>query len=253
MSNPVAVAARTLPIWALLPVVVTQGLRVRRTVERLPDADGRTGTVGTGPQRLRVVVVGDSVAAGVGVGHHRDTVAGQLAARLAWRYDATVDWSVHACTGHTAGEAHRHLESVELAGADVVLVSIGVNDAKNLHTVARWRRELAALLDHVRREAPDAAVLLLALPPMEEFPSLPMPLATIMGARAQCFRAVADDVVALRPAIGWIELELADVPDDAFASDGFHPGPLVHRRVAETAADLLGDLSPSGPVGSRAS
>lgn len=256
MSNPLTLAARGLPVWAMLPVVLGQGLRVRRTTARLPAADGATGRVGSGPRRLRVAVVGDSLAAGVGVNHHRDTVAGQLAARLAWRYDATVDWVVHACTGHTAGEANDLLRSVELASADVVVVSVGVNDAKNLHTLARWRRELAALLDHVLREAPHARVLLLALPPLEAFPSLPAPLSVILGARALRLEAVAAEVVAGRPRVRRVDLDLAEEPAGAFASDGFHPGPPIHRRLAEAAADLLADLvpvSPSGPAGSRAS
>lgn len=65
-----------------LPVVVLQGRRVRRRVDRLPDAEGTSGQVGSGGDVLRIVVVGDSVAAGVGVADHRDSMAGQIADRV---------------------------------------------------------------------------------------------------------------------------------------------------------------------------
>src|SRR6187399_1399570 len=66
-------------VLAFLPVVVFQGRRVRRRVERLPEATGISGQVGSGGDLLRVVVVGDSVAAGVGVREHRHSMAGRLA------------------------------------------------------------------------------------------------------------------------------------------------------------------------------
>ena len=37
---------------------------------------------------MRVIALGDSVTAGYAVGHHRSSVAGQLAVRLADRYGA---------------------------------------------------------------------------------------------------------------------------------------------------------------------
>ena len=50
---------------AAAPVLLVQGSRVRRRVERLPEAPGVDGQVGSGGDVLEVLVVGDSVAAGV--------------------------------------------------------------------------------------------------------------------------------------------------------------------------------------------
>ena len=49
---------------ALGPVLLMQGLAVRRRVPKLPEPPGaREGTTGDGPP-LRIVIVGDSAAAG---------------------------------------------------------------------------------------------------------------------------------------------------------------------------------------------
>jgi lysophospholipase L1-like esterase len=225
-------------IWLGLPVLLTQGLRVRRETLRLPDADGLTGAVGEG-EPLNLVVLGDSVAAGVGVDHHRDTLAGHLSRRLADSRARAVCWHVVARTGATAGDAlGLAAQSSALADADVVLVSIGVNDTKNLHPDRRWRTELAALLDHVLAVSPTVEVVLIGVPPMEAFPALPRALATLMGARARRLDAIGRAVAAERPRVRRIELTL-EQGEGLFAADGFHPSAVVHERLAEQISAVL--------------
>lgn len=134
-------ARHRLPLIAL-PLAPVQGAWIRKRVPRFPDADGRRGTLGSGARDIRLVVLGDSVAAGYAVAHHDSTVTGELAQRLADRYAATVTWSVVATTGFTAGEAAGLVAEAleEFASADVVFISIGVNDTKNLHSATRFRR-----------------------------------------------------------------------------------------------------------------
>ena len=226
-------------VWAAFPVLVTQGLRVRRTVLRLPDADGLIGEVAGSGEPLRLVVVGDSVAAGVGVDHHRETLTGELARLLAVTGGHAVTWEVIAKTGATAGEVAALVrDRPEVAAADVLLLSVGVNDAKNLHGDRRWRTELGDLLDGLRRTAPGAQLILLGLPPMEAFPSLPWPLSAILGARARRVDAIARDLVAARPDVRRVELELPTEPA-LFARDGFHPSAVVHAHLAEAALALI--------------
>ena len=225
-------------IWLGLPVLLTQGLRVRRETLRLPDADGLTGAAGEG-EPLNLVVLGDSVAAGVGVDHHRDTLAGHLARRLASSRTRAVTWQVVALTGATAGDVlGLACEYAALASADVVVVSVGVNDTKNLHPDRRWRAELTALLDHVLAAAPTADVVLVGVPPMEAFPALPRPLATLMGARARRMDAIGRAVAAGRPRVRRIELTL-EQGEGLFAADGFHPSAVVHERLADQIANVL--------------
>ena len=76
----------------LSPVLVAQALRTRARLPRLPEPDGaRQGVHGSGP-RLRVLITGDSSAAGVGVISQREALAGQLSAALA-------PWLARAFTG----------------------------------------------------------------------------------------------------------------------------------------------------------
>ena len=218
-------------VLAFLPVVVLQGRRVRRTVERLPEATGTSGQVGSGGDLLRVVVVGDSVAAGVGVREHRDSMAGRLADLLHLRSGRPVAWEVLARSGADAGGV-----AALVAGrrcwprADVVAVSVGVNDVKNLRSDAAWRTGLHDLLAEIVRAAPGARVFLLGLPPVDRLPALPRPLADLLGARGRRLDRIGGLVAADFAEVTRLEFtgdELAAVREP-FASDGFHPGAALH-------------------------
>lgn len=224
---------------AAVPLLVTQGLRVRRTTVRLPEAEARQGAAGDGPDQARVVLLGDSVAAGVGLPDHRVSIAGQVAQGLAARRGGTVRWDVVARSGLTAGGVARLLVSADLTDVDVVVISVGVNDTKNLHSQSRWRREVSGLLDVAVVAAPDAAVFVLALPPMEQCPALPRPLADVLGARSRRMDAVLRSVVAGRPRVGYVAPD-ADGVEGLFAEDGFHPSARLHALAAEA---VLADLA----------
>src|SRR5918998_1273279 len=69
-----------LALLALAPLLVAQGRRVRRTTPRLPEAPGdREGVTGAGPA-LRLLVVGDSAAAGAGARDARGALGAPAAA-----------------------------------------------------------------------------------------------------------------------------------------------------------------------------
>lgn len=227
--------------WLGLPMVPFQGYRLIRTLPRFADADGVTGRVGSGDRRMRVVALGDSVTAGYAVGHHRSSVAGQLAVRLAHRYGATVDWQACARTGATAGSAIGLVSEATLGDADLVFVSIGVNDLKNLHSTTRFRRELGRLLDAVLAAAPRAQVCLLGIPPLDHFPAFPRPLADALGWRGRVFDGIG--VAAVRARGRAFRIETAEpLGPEMFAGDGFHPSPTLHAAFADAVMKHL----PSG-------
>ena len=60
------------------PILVVQGRIVRKNVIELSEAKGaRQGRVGQGKE-IRILILGDSSACGVGVEHMRDSLVGQI-------------------------------------------------------------------------------------------------------------------------------------------------------------------------------
>jgi hypothetical protein len=89
----VSVTASRPAAMALSPLLVRQARRVWQRTPRLPEASGdRTGIESTADATdlLRLLVVGESTAAGVGVTDLRDALPCQLAVALAARRQCNV-------------------------------------------------------------------------------------------------------------------------------------------------------------------
>src|SRR5215218_7053365 len=116
---------------ALSPLLVRQARRVRQRTPRLPEASGdRTGielTAGA-TDLLRLLVVGESTAAGVGVADLHDALPRQLAVALAARRQCNVRWSMSARTGATASFPVRGWAPEEPMGKKIPVVMVGLND-----------------------------------------------------------------------------------------------------------------------------
>ena len=189
------------------------------------------------PSDERLVVgLGDSVTAGDGLRGPDETVT----ARLAERLDAS--WVVRARSGLTSRGIARLLErqvaADDVAAADVVVVSVGVNDLLRLKPLVLWRRDLSVLLNRVT-SLTSGRVVLLGMPPVRAFPRLPRAVAVPLGARAARMDRVGVDVARR---YGVLHLPLPSTllePAGAFADDGFHPSAQSHDVLARLIAELL--------------
>lgn len=223
----------TLATVALGPLLLVQGRHVRRVTPRLPEPDGaRTGVAGQG-RPLRLLIAGDSAAAGVGAIRQEEALAGQLVAALAPRFE--VQWRLEAKTGYTTADAHGHLLALPDEAFDVVVTSLGVNDLTAGVSLKRWLAQQADLVGLLRARFRARQVLLSALPPMHLFPALPQPLRWYLGAQADRFNDGLAAWAATRDDCRFVSTDFA--PDAAaMASDGFHPGPPAYAHWAALLA-----------------
>lgn len=227
---------------ALGPLLVWQALRVRRKTPRMPVAAGaHAGEVGAGAP-LRLLVVGESTAVGVGAAHHGEALAGELAARLAAKLDRRASWRVIGENGATARRTLRLLEAAHDAAADLAVVALGVNDVLAQTSAARWQRDVTALVAALHARTGAREVILLEVPPLVHFPALPRPLRDVLGADARRLDAALARVAAQldAPARRVRHYRFAfDGAREFFARDGFHPSAHGYARWAELIADRL--------------
>ena len=164
---------------ALWPVLWLQAMHVRRVTPFMPEPPGsRPGSAGHGPP-MRLFVAGDSGAAGVGAPTQDQGLCGQLVRCLSRNH--TVHWCVPAANGLDSPGLLELLEVAPCACFDVVVLSIGANDATGLRAPlqwARWQNRLAALIHHCFGPA---ILVHSAVPPMHACLALPQPLRWFMG------------------------------------------------------------------------
>ncbi len=234
-----------MPLSPLLlsPVLIPQALWVMARATRLPEAAGpRQGRCGSGPG-LRLLILGDSSAAGVGADHQDEALAGRLAAELGRSF--AVEWRLLARSGATTATALEMLAEAPRPPFDAVLTVLGVNDVKNGVAKARWTTNYSALVDRLVADFGARRVYLSAVPPIGAFPLLPRPLRDVLGRRGLAFDRVLEDLAADRAEAVHLRPDMALDPD-LMASDGFHPGPRIYARWAEEAAEAIRrDLAPT--------
>lgn len=224
---------------ALAPLLAIQAVATRRRAPELPEAAGpRRGEVGDG-EALAVLIVGDSSAAGVGVRHQDQALAGHLTRRLAQRAGRRVTWQLVARSGLTSAQALELLRASRPAPAELAVVVLGVNDVVQQVPSQRAVAQRAALVDELARRGV-RQVVFAPLPPMQRFPLLPQPLRWVAGRDAgRLDRAVAR-WAAQCAGVSHVPIDF-DLRPEAMAEDGFHPGEPVYRACGEALADHIAD------------
>ena len=209
----------------LFPFLAWQGHVTRRNTPKLPEASGRrNGVTGTGPD-LHLFIVGDSSAAGVGTSHQEEALLGQMRKRLSQTH--TVHWRLDAKTGATTLDTFHRIEALDAFKADVVSVSLGVNDITSLVPLPVWLARYNRLLNLLQEKFAADVICVSGIPKMEYFPVLPQPLRWVLGSQARRFDWYLRQLVARRPECRFVEMDFR--PDPSLMSeDGYHPGPRIY-------------------------
>lgn len=220
------------------PCLWLQGRYVRRATPRLPEPDGpREGQCGQGLQ-LRLLIAGDSAAAGVGASTQAQGLSGQLVYRLSEHF--SVQWQLAAVTGHDSPALYGLLSNLPEQRFDVVVVSIGVNDVTALRSPRQWVSWQATLADLIAQRFGARLIVHSALPPMHAFTALPQPLRWYFGRWAQEMnRQLAMELDIHTHPRRVLHTAHMDQPAHGLASDGFHPGPRGYAVWAESLSKRI--------------
>lgn len=221
--------------FALVPLLVAQAVITRRRLPRLPEADGaRDGVVGSGLP-LRLLITGDSSAAGVGVVTQRDALAGQLSTRLAQACGARVAWRLVARSGLSTAQTLAMLREEGGLAADVAVVATGVNDVIDQVPSHRAVAARDAIANHLRNGHGVRHVVFAPLPPMHDFAGMPQPLRWVAGSDARRHNAALRRWAGSRADVSSVDMQVP-LNRGVMAADGFHPGAPVYRYCAQMIA-----------------
>ena len=227
---------------ALGPILLLQARWLRRTALRLPEATGpRSGIEGecdslTAP--LRILVVGDSSAAGVGVSSQAEALAQPVAKLLAMRTGRPVIWQLVAKSGINTREALDLLTHSELSPADYLITALGTNDVTSQRSPIQFLRDYVLLADTLRKRTGAVGLVVTGLPPLRILPAAPHPLRWYLGRCAIRLDQALRDWIERDPLARYVSLEWAAYPKD-MAEDGFHPGPSQYRRWADLVTEQI--------------
>jgi lysophospholipase L1-like esterase len=207
-----------------------------------PAADGVYG-LGDG-EPLTLVLMGDSLAAGIGADEPGQTPGALLAVGLARAAGRPVRLHTVARGGTRTRDLPAQLEEARAAGPAAAVIVTGANDITRL--LLPGRPDVVKPLRTVVAElvGSGAAVVVGTCPDVSTVPLIRQPLRALAGrasravARAQANAAFVEgaSTVSLGAMVG---PAMRERPDELFAADRFHPSPAGYAVAAEALLPSL--------------
>ena len=225
--------SRLLPLlaWLAFPIYVWQGIGVRLRTERMRPAEGPVLHRIDGQEpAISLLVLGDSSAASVGIGHTENGLAAQLALLIS---DAHRPRRLLARRRLHLGDLRPRSATMSCptsrpSRGRISCLSIGTNDTKNFHSVPRFKKAFGGLLYALRAKWPEARVVWSPVVDFTRVPALPPLLGRILEIRAGAINAMGERLCHERGAVPATRLPMLD------------PIGLLRRRLSRLGSRLQG-------------
>jgi lysophospholipase L1-like esterase len=202
---------------------------------------------------IELVLLGDSIAAGLGADVAKHTLGAQLAKRIARSTRRSVNLHTAAVVGSESSMLGAQIANLPAAyTADVAVIIVGGNDVT--HRV-KTSVSLQHLEDAVQfLQAGGTEVVVGTCPDLSALTAVPQPLRSLIGMASRQLALAQRELVT---DLGGRAVSLADLvgpffitaPDEMFATDRFHPSSAGYRRTAKAMLpSVLAALGYGGAV-----
>ncbi|TSE09887.1 SGNH/GDSL hydrolase family protein [Aquimarina algiphila] len=235
----------------LLPLMYLQGKKIKTSVPKLPEAKGINGLSSASSEKtLRMLTIGESTIAGVGVSTHQEGFTGSLANELANELKTNIDWKVYAKSGYTAKRVkEKIINLITEKSIDFIVIGLGGNDAFELNTPKKWNRDVRELIKSIRHKFKGVPIVFINMPPIKEFPAFTSlikftigNLVNILGKELETIVKDFEQVYYYAREINCVDLierlNLKIEPADFF-SDGVHPSKTTYQIWAKDVSNFI--------------
>ncbi|WP_344001210.1 SGNH/GDSL hydrolase family protein [Microbacterium paludicola] len=192
---------------------------------------------------LELLLLGDSIAVGLGAERRKDTLGARIAKGVAGRLKRPVRLRTAAVVGSESSALAAQLDGLEPGyRADVAVIIVGGNDVTHRVPIPV---SVAHLTRAIRRLRVDGTTVVVGTcPDLGAIRPVPQPLRALgsrvsrrlANAQAAAAEGVGARPVSLRRAVGPV---FVANPHEMFSLDRFHPSALGYRRTAEALVPAI--------------
>lgn len=232
----------------VFPIMFLQAMKLKRDFPDLPEAKNPKGKT-SGSSGLRLLMLGESSIAGVGVEDHKDCIGGQLATELSRLRQISIDWQVVAKSGYTAKQVRENLlVTIPKEPFDLIVIGLGGNDTFKLNTPWYWKKSMRKLVLDLHKKHPEATIVITYMPPVHTFLAFSRLIRFFLG---NLTKLLGREMKRLAPDYDyllyfdyvvswedWISHSEARNPADFF-SDGVHPSALTYQLWGQGTARFI--------------
>jgi lysophospholipase L1-like esterase len=233
----------------LLVIFLPLAVYVKRTTIRLPEAEGKRSNQLDDENAIRLLHIGESTVAGVGVKSIASGFTVKIASTISAHTNTSVTWSAFGENGIRLHELNARLpEEIEKLAAncsrsaqnkdyDLAIVTMGVNDSTKFTSVKQCR---SALIDTIKilKANTDGPIYFTQVPPLWQFPALPSPLKQLLGIRSLILDNELKAFCNQNNNVYYVGSKM-NVEKEMMAIDGYHPSELGYQQWAEQITDQI--------------
>lgn len=235
----------------LLPVLFLQGKKIRASVPKLPEAKKPEGYIKKNSSKtIKILCIGESTIAGVGVDFHKNGFIGALANAISETKAISVAWKVFAKSGYTTKMVREKIiPTIKENRADLIIIGLGGNDAFRLHSPKVWIEEIEKLILNLQLKFPKTPIYFTNMPPIKEFPAFTKSIKFVIGNLVALLGEHLHNRVKNKDHIyynnelitleSWQEKYNLSEDISTYFSDGVHPSKLTYQLWGKDMANFI--------------
>ncbi|QTD38409.1 SGNH/GDSL hydrolase family protein [Polaribacter batillariae] len=237
--------------FPLLPVLLIQSKKIRKRIPRLPEAVKPKGYLKANSSKtLKIIVLGESTIAGVGVDIHENGFTGALVREISEKSKVSVLWSVYARSGYTTKQITKKLvPKIVESNADLIVIGLGGNDAFKLNSPLLVMLNIEKLIKSLQKKFPRTPIYFTNMPPIKEFPAFTKTIKFVIGNLVEIFGEKLQKKVKKRKRVfynnkivtlkSWAKKYHLKSNANIFFSDGIHPSKLSYQLWGKDMAQFI--------------
>ncbi len=219
-------------LYPVLPFLIYQAYKVKK-LRPTPKAQSEFIKLGNGSQKL--LILGESTAAGVGASSVESTLAGNIY-RLFGENSTVTNLGKNGIRADQILPIFAETLKTEKAQMDGIFLFLGANDCFQLTNPSDFNRSLLNLIHTLESDFNPDWIYLADIPPVHLFPAFPAMLQSYLKSQREFLREEIKQLARENPKIVFDELILNLLPG-FFCEDLVHPSDIGYRAIAEFACE----------------
>ncbi len=217
-------------------------MRLKREVPRLPlPGDSPFGICKGKDKEFKILGLGESPMAGVGIAKHSLTLTGLTAVKLNKLLGCSVKWEILAESGLSLKNLNKLIGEQLGKNADLVLVSMGGNDVFQLTPPWVWKNNINTCVKLLFEKENKPLILFSPVPPVGRFPAIPNPLRIVFGFWEFLLQASLAQAINSMDNAYFLDERLPD-GKEYYLEDGIYPSLLAYHPWSEKLAIMTIEL-----------
>ena len=206
-------------------------------MKKLDDPKGeRIVHIGSSEKIVRILVVGDSSALGVGCDEISQSSVGVIAEKLSEQF--TVQYQVCAFTGFTTKQISEKVKEIPKQSFDFIVISLGTNDILQRTKLSDWVKQVTELMTHLQVSFCPQKIFINAVPPFEKLSHLLNSFRTYLSNKSQQMNQYLSQLSVGSSDYQFVDMDF-DFHADYISADGFHPSVLLYQLQGERLATFM--------------